>query len=185
MSRKGLKNQRWGPVVNLEHWFYINAWLANDSWPHKCKWKGKGFHLLAHAHAHTHRKPCYAYTRHRRFPLMDSPLPWRKYNSKSMRWRAVGVIVKTSRGTHLLREPTRNIGSGLAVSHVRDMFNTVPGSWGCSLEFCWNGNVCVNDSQRLSVLQGDDMLAKLRKCKRSWCEWIEISMQVLTETEGK
>lgn len=73
--------------------------------------RGKGFHQLPHARAqmyihtgglimHTHRI--------KRFLLMDSPLPWRKYNSKSMRWRAEGGTVKPSRGTHPWRGlPTR------------------------------------------------------------------------------
>ena len=37
------------------------------------------------SHTETYRKLHYAYTLHRRLTLMDSALPWRKYNSKSMR----------------------------------------------------------------------------------------------------
>lgn len=43
------------------------------------------FHMDAHTYTRiVYRKFHYAYP-HRRFSLMDSPLPWRKYNSKSMR----------------------------------------------------------------------------------------------------
>lgn len=43
-----------GPVVNLEHWFYIRSRLATDSWLFKCRCKGKGFHLLPHGCTHVH-----------------------------------------------------------------------------------------------------------------------------------
>lgn len=126
LSRKGLKNQRrGGPVVNLEHWFYINSRLATDSWPFMDS-------IRSHTQdTHTYRKLHYAYTRHRRFPLMDSPLPWRKHNSKSMTWRAEGGTVKPSRGTHPLRGlPTMSIGSGLVASWLRYISTVGPVSTG-------------------------------------------------------
>lgn len=51
---KSWKTRVEGPVVNLEHWFYINSWLATDSWPYKCRCKGKGLHPLPRAHTHTY-----------------------------------------------------------------------------------------------------------------------------------
>lgn len=54
-QEKGWNSRDQGPVVNLEHWFCINSWLATDSWPYKCRCKGNRFHPLPNKSAQ--RKP--------------------------------------------------------------------------------------------------------------------------------
>lgn len=84
--------------------FTLTADSPADSRPHKCRCKGKGSRRLprgrTRAETHVHaRRVHYAY-KHISFLLMDSLLPWREHNSKSMRWRSERGTLEPPGGLH-------------------------------------------------------------------------------------